>query len=175
MNNAILRVTVLATVVTMTSATITPTSDMVTVRLGEAIHLSCVVTLTDTDILDISEVYWYRGSSFVSYGSIDVEGTGCPAALLCPEGVTTDNRGTVRYEIGASNDPVLTLKISSSTLNDSTRFSCGITKVGGASQTLSRITVTVYVPEATTPNGQQTPLGTTLTLRLPPTHHTQLQ
>ena len=54
MNNAILRFAVLATVVTMTSATITPTSDMVTVRLGEAIHLSCVVT--DTDIEDISDV-----------------------------------------------------------------------------------------------------------------------
>ncbi|XP_071801397.1 uncharacterized protein [Asterias amurensis] len=165
----------IAAVVTVTTAArITPTMDTLTVGLGEAIHLSCVITLSDTEAaVGLSEVRWYRGSSFVLYGSIDVERAGCPSAgFPCPEGITTDNRGTVRYEIGASNDPVLTLTINSSTLEDNTSFFCGIIKVGGSSHTSSGITVTVYVPEATTPNGQQTPLGTTLTASTTNSPHT---
>ncbi|XP_071801234.1 uncharacterized protein [Asterias amurensis] len=106
---------------TTTTLTIDVTSDIVTVREGEKLNLSCSITL---DGQGIREFRWYRGSDPAPYGSIDV--TNCSISSLCPEVNTTDNRGVLHYRRGFLSEATLTLVINRTLTRDNTSFYCGL-------------------------------------------------
>ena len=118
MNYSVFIVALFATCFTTTTTlTLEVKSDVVTVREGERLNLSCSIVL---DGQGIREARWYRGSDPAPYGSIGV--TNCGPFPLCPVVNTTDNRGVVQFTRGFLNAATLTLMIDHTSARDNTSF-----------------------------------------------------
>ncbi len=130
-----------------TTTTLEVISDVVTVREGQKLNLSCSFITGSTGIL---EVRWYRGTVQTPYGFIDV--TQCGVSPLCPEVNTTDNRGVVNYTRGFLNEATLTLVIDHSLVRDNTSFYCGVIAARNTFKKSQSIHVIVqHLPDPTYP------------------------